>query len=72
MTRISPQYDSAHSTEKCSYCDASIRPGTDRIIIGTGNSLLASYHLLCWEIIQAGMEIKDPPPVLPEEGDPSY
>ena len=48
MTEIATGYDSV-DREKCDYCQEMIEPDESRIVCGTGNSLIATYHLRCYE-----------------------
>lgn len=51
MTLIGKGYDSDNSQDRCSYCGSPITRTRSRMIIGTGNSLMAIYHPACWELL---------------------
>jgi hypothetical protein len=56
MTELAQGYDSL-TNENCLYCGDPILIDSPRVIFGTGNSLLAVYHIACWErIMQARKE----------------
>lgn len=51
MTEIKRGYDSLLAREKCDFCSEVISEPENKIVIGTGNSLLLSYHPHCWELM---------------------
>lgn len=50
MTEIKKGYDSLLAREKCDFCESVIE-SPDKIVVGTGNSLVLSYHPHCWELM---------------------